>query len=298
MSSVPGLVAVLLILTADPLTPGDHTRSVRVGDQDRPYLVHVPPSYDPQVPTPLVLALHPFATNGPMMALISGLSGTADREGFLVAYPNGTGRGGMLHWNVGAEWSGAADDMGYIAQVLDDLATVANVDPRRIYAIGFSNGAMMCYRLASELSDRIAAIAPVAGTTTTDEIKAKRPVPVLHFHGTKDSFVSFQGTLWRQPRSGRFRGVEATVRAWAEADGCPGEPVTTEVPRDADDGLVIKRVAYGPGRAGSEVVLYVIEGGGHTWPGRVPPGSFLGKSALDLEANDLIWEFFLKHPMK
>ncbi len=96
MSSLPLLLAVLLG-TAEPLTPGDHTRSVEVGSQSRPYLLHVPPSYDPQKPIPVVLALHPFATNGPMMALISGLSQTADQEGFLVAYPNGSGSGIRLY---------------------------------------------------------------------------------------------------------------------------------------------------------------------------------------------------------
>ncbi len=87
------------------------------------------------------------------------------------------------------------------------------------------------------------------------------------------------------------------MRAWARHDGCPEEPVTAEIPHDANDCLTIKRTCYGPGRAGTEVALYVIEGGGHTWPGQRPIGAFLGKSALDLKANDLIWAFFQKHPM-
>ena len=297
MSSIPVLLAVLVASSADPLTPGDHTRSVEVGGKPRPYLLHVPPSYDPEKPTPVVLALHPFATNGPIMAALSGLSRKADREGFLVAYPNGTGRGPLLRWNVGLRPEDDADDVGYIAAVLDDLAAVAHVDPKRVYATGFSNGGMMCYRLASELSDRIAAIAPVAGTMIGPEIRASRPVSVLHFHGTKDTFVSYTGRVWREPGSARPRGAEEAVRAWARHDGCPEEPVRAEVAREADDGLIIKRVAYGPGREGTEVVLYVIEGGGHTWPGREPIGGFLGKVAIDLKANDLIWEFFRDHPL-
>jgi polyhydroxybutyrate depolymerase len=297
MITLSALACALLAFTSDPPGPGDHSRSVRVAETTRPYLLHVPPSYDPQVPTPLVLALHPFATNGPMMARISGLGGKADEAGFLVAYPNGTGKGPVLRWNVGVGPKDEADDVAYIAAVLDDLAAVANVDPKRVYATGFSNGGMMCYRLASALSGRIAAIAPVAGTMTDREIEATRPVPVLHFHGTKDTFVSYDGRLWRDPASPRIKGVEETVRSWAKHDGCPEEPATAEVPRGADDGLIIKRVAYGPGRDGSEVVLYVIEGGGHTWPGREPIGAFLGKSAEDLKANDLIWEFFRDHPL-
>ncbi len=297
MSSAPLILVVLVGLTPDPVVPGDHTRSVRVGMQDRLYSLHVPPSYDSRRPTPVVLALHPFATNGAMMARISGLGETADREGFLLAYPNGTGRGAFLRWNVQGRAGEGADDVGYIAAVLDDLAAVADVDPRRVYATGFSNGGMMCYRLASELSGRIAAVAPVAGTMTTAEVETMRPVPILHFHGTRDKLVTYGGRVWRETRSSRFKGVDETVRSWAAINGCPATPVEVELPRDADDNLVIRRVVYGPGRDASEVVLYTIEGGGHTWPGRPPIGSFLGATALDLKANDLIWEFFRKHPM-
>lgn len=297
MSGIAVFLSVLAGLWATPLAPGDHTRSVRVGTVDRPYLLHVPPAYDALTPTPAVLALHPFATNGPMMARISGLSGKADRAGFLVAYPNGTGRGPLLRWNLGAAADGADDDVAYLAAVIDDLSAAANADTKRVYATGFSNGGMMCYRLASELSGRIAAVAPVAGTMTAAGSRAKRAVPVLHFHGTRDTFVSYEGRVWREPRSARFKGVDDTIRFWARFDGCPETPVTTQVPRAADDGLVVRRAAYGPGRDGSEVILYTIEGGGHTWPGRKPTGAFLGKSALDLNANDLIWDFFRKHPM-
>ncbi len=298
MNPLLGSVLVLMAVAWGPLAPGDHTRSIEVGENSRSYLLHVPVSYNPEKPTPVVLALHPFATNGPMMARISGLSETADRHGFLVAYPNGTGLGPMLRWNVGLGAGGNADDLAYLNKVLDDLASVARVDPKRIFATGFSNGGMMCYRLASEQSDRIAAIAPVAGTMVLPVIEAKRPVSVLHFHGTEDHFVYYDGRLWRQARTIRLPGVEETIRAWVEHDGCPAESVEMLLPREKpDDGLSIRRIAYGPGREGSEVVLYKIKGGGHTWPGGEPIGEFLGKTAQDLDANELIWEFFSKHPM-
>ena len=297
---MPGLALLLAVVLgplASPLPLGDQTRMVKSGGVDRAYLLHVPPGYDPATPAPLVLALHPFATNGPMMARISGLSDTADGAGFLVAYPNGTGRGMLLHWNVGAVAGDDGDDLGYLAKVLDDVAAVANVDPKRTYATGFSNGGMMCYRLASELSGRIAAIAPVAGTMTFAEIKATRPVPVLHFHGTEDRFVSYEGKLWRDPNAARIKGVEETIRAWAKFNGCPDVPLARNIPREPDAPLAITRTTYGPGRDGSEVVLYKIDGGGHTWPGREPLGTFMGKAAVDLKAGDLIWRFFRDHPM-
>jgi polyhydroxybutyrate depolymerase len=232
-----------------------------------------------------------------MMAVVSGLSRTADREGFLVAYPNGTGRGSFLHWNVGALPRDDADDVGYLGKVLDDIEASAKVDTKRVYAVGYSNGGMMCYRLASALPGRIAAIASVAGTMTASKAEAKRPVSVLHFHGTKDTMVPFDGSAGRANGPFRLRSVDESVRAWAEADGCPKEPQMAEIPAKNADALAVRRLTFGPGREGSEVVLYVIEGGGHTWPGKPTVGPLLGKSAVDLKANDLIWEFFKKHPI-
>lgn len=297
---MPLLVMLLLGLLAEPLTPGDHARSVQAGGLDRPYLLHLPTSFDPKKPTPVVLALHPFATNARMMARISRLSDVADREGFIVAYPNGTGRGTILHWNVGAIPGDAADDVGYLVKVLDDIATVAEVNPKRVYATGYSNGAMMCYRLAAEIPDRIAAIAPVAGTMTfKGRPLKKRPVPVLHIHGTEDTMVRYDHPPGRRPMVAAAIGsVEESVKAWAEADGCPEKPVSIDLPRKVEDGLTIRRDTYGPGQDGAEVVLYTIVGGGHVWPGWEPPGQFLGKSPADLKASELIWEFFQKHPMK
>jgi polyhydroxybutyrate depolymerase len=188
--------------------------------------------------------------------------------------------------------------VGYVSKLLDNLATLVKVDRKRVYATGMSNGAMMCYRLAAELSDKIAAIATVAGTMAIDDFRPLRPVPVLHFHGTKDGLVLFGGPDERTPKNIKFQSVEATIRAWVKANGCPETPVATRLPGLTRDGLAIRKQAYGPGKEGSEVILYVIEGGGHTWPGQDPRVFFLGKSTRDISANDIIWEFFQKHPLK
>jgi polyhydroxybutyrate depolymerase len=297
MSFVSGLVVVALVSL--PLPPGDHLRSLRIGDQDRSYSLHVPPSYDPKVPTPVVLALHSAAMNGTAMARFCGLNETADRSGFIVAYLNGTGSTPLfLYWDAGGVRGRASDDVGYVAKLLDDLATVLNVDPKRVYATGMSNGAMMCYRLAAELSDRIAAIAPVAGTMAIETCRPRRPVPVLHFHGTKDGLVLFGGPDERIPKNLKFLSVEDSARTWARLNGCPETPALADLPDLVDDGTTVRRETYGPGTDGSEVIVYVIEGGGHTWPGREPRISFLGKSTRDISANDLIWDFFQKHPMR
>jgi polyhydroxybutyrate depolymerase len=247
----------------------------------------------------VVLAFHSAAMNGQGMARFSGLSEKADASGFVVVYPNGTGATPLLlYWDAGGVRGRPADDVGFVARLLDDLATVVNVDASRVYATGMSNGGMLCYRLAAELSDRIAAIAPVAGTMALEACHPTRPVPVLHFHGTEDRLVLFGGPDERIPKNLKFLSVADTVRMWAKADGCPETPAVSRLPDRRDDGTVVRREVFGPGRDGSEVILYAIEGGGHTWPGRKPRVSLLGKSTQDVSANDLIWDFFQRHPMK
>ena len=286
---------------AAPLVAGDHRRELLVGQRRRSYLIHIQPGYDPKKPTPVVLAFHGALMNAAMMAPFCGLNAKADKEGFIIVYPNGVGLGeGMLVFNASAESTpdGPADDVAFTAKLLDDLATVANVDAKRVFATGMSNGGMMCHRLAAELSTRIAAVAPVGGTLALPEVHPRRPVSVIHFHGTADSIVPWNGPGGQTPLTMRFRSVDETVRAWIDADGCPVEPKLTEYPDLVDDCTTVKRTAYGPGTDGSEVVLVEVKGGGHTWPGQQPVVTFIGKSTMDVAANDLMWEFFLKHPMK
>jgi len=287
--------------TTDPLGPGDHTRTIMMGEQKRTYLVHIPKDYDPKKPAPVVLALHGAAMNGSMMVWFSGLNKTSDAAGFIVVYPSGTGTGPFLTWNAGGfkgkMAEGKADDVAFIAKLLDDLGSVAKVDEKRVYACGMSNGGMMCYRLAAELSDRIAAIAPVAGTIAIEESKPKRPVPVIHFHGTKDTFVPFEMAKGKTPSFMKLKGVEESVQTWVKLNGCEEKAKTETISKDGDE-MKATRTTYGGGKDGAEVVLIVIEEGGHTWPGMTPPAGFMGKSAKNVSANDLMWEFFQRHKLK
>jgi polyhydroxybutyrate depolymerase len=267
------------------------------------YLVHVPPRYDPATPTPVVLAFHGGGANAGKMVAFSGLNEKADQAGFIVAYPEGTGRlERMRTFNAGNCCGHAAsqkiDDVAFTRRILDDLEDVANVDRRRIFATGMSNGAMMAYRLASELSDRIAAIAPVGGPMGTKDCHPGRAVSVMHFHGDADEFAPFKGGKGRGISGTEFYSVEHSIAAWVKADGCGTTPTTTRLPDRQDDGTTVKEVRYDSGKEGSEVVLVVIEGGGHTWPGREPRLHFLGVSTRDISANDMMWDFFQRHPMK
>lgn len=299
------LMTGMLAADADSLRPGDFRRTVASGGLERNYLVHVPPKYDGRKLTPVVLVLHGGGSNAAMTVRYTGLNDKADTAGFIAVYPNGTGRvERALTWNAGNCCGYAQrhqiDDVAFVSALLDDLEKVARVDRRRIFATGISNGGMMSYRLAAELSDRIAAIAPVAGTLGTENVKPKRPVSVLHFHGTDDKFLPFAGGRGAKSLTQtNFHPVEQTLATWVKNNGCPVLPQTSKVPHVAKDELRVTRRDYGPGRNGSEVVLYLIEGGGHTWPGRQPliEIEFLGPSTGDISANDLMWSFFEKHPL-
>jgi polyhydroxybutyrate depolymerase len=288
----------------DTLTPGDHLRSLEVDGRTRTYLVHIPPKYEPKKSTPLVLSFHAGLSNAEQMVRLCGLNETADEHGFIVVYPNGTGQlNNALTWN-GGNCCGYAvqqkvDDVAFTRALLDDLAKVVKIDAKRVYATGMSNGAIMAYHIASELSDRIAAIAPVAGPMGTSTCRPKHPVSVIHFHGTDDDFAPFQGGRGKKSLSGTdLYSVEHSVRAWVKANGCKEEPKVTKLPDQAKDGTAVTVNTYGGGGDGAEVVLLVIEGMGHTWPGKEPVLKLLGKPTRNVSADGMMWEFFQKHPMK
>jgi polyhydroxybutyrate depolymerase len=300
------LLSVLAIAQPESLGSGDHRRTVTVDDMKRGYLIHVPPKYDAKKPMPLVLALHGAAMDGKLMEIFTGLSGTADENNFIVVYPSGTGPGGfLLTWNAGLfpgelNKGNKTDDVKYLSKVLDDAESVLNVDRKRIYVTGLSNGAMMSYRLASEMSERIAAIAPVAGTMALEKYEPKRAISVLHIHGTKDTLVPYNGPNKKNDvvKVLQFRSVDDTIAACIKANGCSDRPEVSEIEPKVDK-IKVTRKAYNNGKDGSEVVLYVMEDAGHVWPAAllgVP--AFLGPTTRNISANEVIWDFFKKHALK
>ena len=311
MCSSIGLMLLLSVSVAqerkaDPISErlgvGDHTRTLSVGDLKRNYLVHIPKGYDPKKPTPVVLAFHGGGGNTDSMMVFCGLNKKADAAGFIVVYPSGTGRMDKVLTFNGGNCCGYAmtnkiDDVEFTRKVLDDLATTATIDPKRVFATGMSNGGIMSYRVASELSDRIAAIAPVGGPMGTETCKPKRPVSVMHFHGKDDEHAPFKGGKGKGLSGTEFYSVEHSIQAWVKANGCEKEPVVTKILDTVKDGTTVTRKTYGSGKEGSEVVLIEIEGGGHTWPGQEPRLKAVGKSTKNVSANDLMWEFFEKHPI-
>ncbi|MFM7205822.1 MAG: alpha/beta hydrolase family esterase [Planctomycetaceae bacterium] len=300
---IPTVLAMMVMLAGAALQPGDHRRTLEVDGRQRAYLVHVPPGNEPDVPRPLVLAYHGGGANAASMVSFSGLNDKADEAGFLVVYPEGSGRlHRMLTFNAGNCCAYAVaqniDDVAFTRRILDDVEGIASVDRRRVFATGMSNGGMMAYRLAAELSDRIAAIASVGGPMGTRECHPGRAVSVLHFHGDADEFAPFHGGRGHGFSGTDFLPVDHGIETWVRANGCDPLPVVTRLPDREDDGTTVRELRYGGGREGAEVVLVVIERGGHTWPGREPRLQALGVSTRDITANDLMWEFFQHHPMR
>lgn len=301
-------VVVLWLCAATPyaaaqtpvaISAGAHDETLAVDGRLRHYRVYVPASADTAAPS-LLIALHGGNSNGVAFEAMTGLSALADREGFVVVYPNAIGLyRGKPYWNDGRV--PAVDDVGFIRQLIDELAHKYRIDRARVYITGFSNGASMTNRLGVELGDKIAAIAPVAGTLGIRQVQRWQPLrvlPVLYFHGTTDPFAYYSGGS-----AGTWKGSALSAPDyaawWAQKNGCDPQPQETALPDRIDDGTSIARVAYSC-PVGADVVFYSIDNGGHTWPGGAPwaPETITGKISRELDASTEMWRFFQQHRLE
>jgi polyhydroxybutyrate depolymerase len=270
--------------------PLNATWKVETDGKTRSFVVHVPQSYDPSKPTPLVFNFHGFTMSPKLEDWLTKMAAKSDEAGFLLVYPQGTGTETSFNGGTccGDASSDGVDDVAFTRRMLDRLEADLCVDARRVYATGMSNGGFMSHRLACEMSDRIAAVAPVSGVNASVACNPTRAVPVLDFHGTADPTVPFEGDQARG-----WLSVPATIDDWARRDGCKGGGVETLARGD------VRCTTYGQCRDQAEVTLCTVEGGGHTWPGGTAPPwiAGAGKTTTDVVADDLIWSFFQKHPM-
>lgn len=248
---------------------------------------------------PLIVALHGTGINSEHMAEFCGLNALADREGFVVAYPDGTGRTDTaLTWNIGHQASYATrqcvNDVEFFVRLIDWCVLRLGVDSQRIYLTGISSGAMLCYLLATKLSSKVAAIGPVAGTLMNDHWQPVA-VPVMHIHGTTDNFVPYDGG--RGPRSLtkiEFPSVRRTIEWWAAANQCVQTDIRHCSPT-VQDGTRIVRESYARETDQERVVLFTVQNGGHTWPGQPwnhPAAAQLGVTTQNLDAGKALWDFF------
>lgn len=276
----------------------DEKKSIVVDGVERTYLLHLPAGYKKNNLYPLVFVLHGGTANAENAARMSRMGLKADKENFIVVYPNGTGKfkDKFLHWNDGSERSdrgaSSADDVAFFRQLINYLENNYPIDSKRVYATGFSNGAIMTHRLGVELSDKIAAIAPVSGALNYDKSFPTDPVSVIIFHGTADKYVPYNGGIGKSSGGQRQdKSVAYAIDFWVKNNGCNPIAVKTEY------GDIIKE-EYNGGKAGSEVVLYTVKNGGHAWPGGISGirNGNVDEPTQEISATNIIWEFFKKHP--
>jgi polyhydroxybutyrate depolymerase len=262
------------------------TWTIMFGGAARSVRAHIPGSYNPAHGVPLILNFHGYQSDALEQELLTNMSAKSDASGFVVLYPEGSGS--PESWNAGACCGDAAkngtDDVGFTRAILDAAEDKLCIDKKRIFATGMSNGAFMSHRLGCELADRIAAIAPVAGVLGVSTCAPARPMPVMHFHGTADMLVPYDG----DPMNG-FISVPDSFKGWAMRDQCSGSPVETFQKMDASCS------SYTSCAGGAEVTLCTIQNGGHTWPGG--PDIPFGYTTPYLNATDAMWSFFQAHPL-
>jgi polyhydroxybutyrate depolymerase len=276
------------------LGPGTFERSFKVGDQQRTYRIHIPPSFSAGKPLSLVLAFHGHYGTGDVMARMTHFDVVSDRNGFVVVYPDGIGRS----WNTGAGNGKAEqsqiDDVGFISTLIDQLGHEFPIDRQRVYATGISMGGIFTQRLGCELSTKLAAIAPVAGnmaTSIASTCHPKNPVSVMQIHGADDRLTPWEGG--ETAGGGRIISVPATIQLWVERNKCPSAPER----ETAAQGVTCNRSA--PCQSNAAVTLCRVEAGGHTWPkgDQILPSIVVGEANNSFDASEAIWQFFSQHAL-
>lgn len=295
--------------------PDGHERVILAsGGQERWYLRRLPPAHDASSPVPVVLDLHGYSEGAEVHVVMSDLGTFGDTAGFVTITPQG--QGPVPRWDV--DLDGA--DVAFVGDLLDEVEATLCVDTNRVYVTGLSNGAFLTSAVACRYAARVAAVAPVAGVRDIDGCDPDRPVPVVAFHGTDDEFVTFDGSLGEAVAdlpapdgSGRTLGdlqeegdpgldadagpppptVPEIVAAWADRNGCQGDPASEPV---ADD-VTVERYDC---PAGASTELVRIEGGGHSWPGSelsAAVADIVGHTTMSISANEVMWAFFQGHPL-
>lgn len=287
----------VFVVSANAALPGSSVEIIQSGGRERTFVLHVGKTVEPGQPVPLVIVLHGSGGNGGGMERATQFDKIADKEGFIAAFPSGIGK----HWNDGRRAQRFdvvkdVDDVQFLRDLVADVEKSHDVDSRRIYCTGFSNGGFMSNRAGVEASDLFAAIAPVSGTLSiayADRITPKDPLSVLIIHGTKDGVVPYEGgQIGHDGPLGICIGAPEMVAKWAHAlDATRTRDATLLPDTDPDDGCRVSESIYTGPKATVEFLS--IEGGIHAWPGSASkrPGV-----CHDIDASHVIWNFFKAHP--
>jgi polyhydroxybutyrate depolymerase len=279
------------------LQTGKSTHTLTHDGLDRSYILYVPDSVNLSEPVPLVFVFHGGTGNGENAIRMSGFNNVADQNGFIVVYPNGTGRLSdekLLTWN-GGNCCGYAqekniDDIGFVRAIVADLESQVNIDSKRIYATGLSNGGILSQRLACEASDIFAAVAPVAGTLNFSPCNPSQPISVIEFHGTADQHILYDGGYGPESLVDvDFASVKDSIDFWKVFNQCNSQPQT-------DSFEDIQHETWTGCTNSTSVELYTILGGGHAWPGGLGGWAGSDSPTMTISASNLIWDFFAAHP--
>ncbi len=298
LPSVLVFIAVASFFATFYVSPRANSTIVSSG-QEREYLLYVPESYNSAKPTPLVISMHAAMLWPAHQREISHWDMVADEHGFIVVYPSGMtpqgGGTGVLPkiWLLRPEADLSAN-VRFISELIDTLEAAYNIDPTRIYANGFSNGGAMTFALSCRLSHRIAAVGTVSAAQDQQPwswCADSRPVPLIKFHGTADLVPYNGGKVWAVPKP--FPSVLTWTADWARRNRCGPNPIDSEVAAD------VTRLEYTGCAEDATVVLYTIQGGGHTWPGGKPmPEWMVGSTSTGVDATRQMWTFFREHRLQ
>ncbi|RPJ39756.1 MAG: hypothetical protein EHM35_01525 [Planctomycetaceae bacterium] len=285
-------VALALVEAVSFFVLNRNNGTIVSSNQEREYLLYVPRSYDRNKPTPLVISMHGAGTWPALQMNLSRWNRLAEEQGFIVVYPSGTDFPRI--WHAQLPGAGLTADVRFISELIDTLEATYHIDPSRIYADGLSNGGGMAFVLSCTLSDRIAAVGMVGSAQflpwswCTDQ----RAVPMIAFHGTADRVTPYHGGL-SSVAPNPFPDIPTWVANWARRNRCAPTPVDSEVAPD-----VIRRT-YANCADHADVVLYTVEGGGHSWPGGEPVPEWLcGPTSRSVDATRQMWAFFREHRLR
>jgi polyhydroxybutyrate depolymerase len=260
-----------------PLAVGVTQKSIDFGGLKREYEVQVPAKYDNKSAVPMVFDLHGFTSNKDQQKSMSGFSALAETEGFVVVRPNGH----QASWNGGDYCCGAAlqkglDDVGLMRAIATEVKKQLCIDDKRVFATGLSNGGEMSHRLACDAADLFAMVAPVSyplGYKPFEKCKPARPITIMHFHGSNDLIVPYNGGAFSP-------SVPESFAAWAKINGCSGKPAKTfeKGPSECN--------TYQTCKDGAEVTLCNLNG-----------GHLLYSNNDNVAIAQLAWEQMKKHPL-
>ena len=293
IASMQALLLAMLII----FLPAMAGEQIKVGSSKRYFNIHLPKRLKAGEKPPLVVVLHGALSNPWSIKFDSDINRYSDQQGFIAVYPYGTGYGShqLLFWNAGACCGPASDrkvdDVAFIGSLIKTIKNQYNVDPDRVYIVGASNGGMMAYRLAVELSDPVAAIASVDGCMFPVDKTPHRPVSIIEFHGTADSVIPYQGGTgrWFIYKVRDVPAAAQTMAYWIKQDHCVTSPVR-------EDNRYSLKETYDGGEGGSAVCLVTSKGGHHMWPGGRGATLSGDKASTKTNATAMMLDFFWKHP--